>query len=47
MKSLAIAFLVTLIASPAMAQDQVPEPSGIGFVAGAFVAYLAARALRK
>jgi hypothetical protein len=48
MKSLAIAFLVTLVANPALAQDNhVSEPTGLGFVAGAFVAYLAARALRK
>jgi len=48
MKSLAIALAVTLIAQTAFAQPavDVPEPGGLGFAAGAVLAYLAARALR-
>jgi hypothetical protein len=48
MKSLLSALALTLIAQPAFAATRtVPEPEGIGIVAGALIALIAVRGLRR
>jgi hypothetical protein len=47
MKSLIAAFALTLVAHPAFASTRVPEPEGLGIVAGALIALVAVRGLRR